>query len=201
VRLYLEAMLLFGSDFDTDPQYPWATQALAAAGPATQMERARGLYRAIDAYRTEVAGPDDRHLRAALDRLSVFAQYRQVEENEATTAFLQTELTALYPEKTRFMGADTLRTAVEHARGKAQQLGFTHARALLLTSVLMHAFGHGCFADPLYPWIMRTLHDTRTDAAQSRAARLEKRAKTWLRHVLQNADAHAAAQPEQLIDQ
>ena len=24
VRLYLELMLLFGSHFDTDPQYPWA---------------------------------------------------------------------------------------------------------------------------------------------------------------------------------
>jgi hypothetical protein len=68
-----------------------------------------------------------------------------------------------------------------------------HTRAVLLTCVLMHAFGHGCFSDPLYPWIARTLQDARADDPQSRAARLEKRAKTWLRHVLQNADAPPAA--------
>ena len=28
VRLYLELMLLFGSHFDTDPQYPWAAAIL-----------------------------------------------------------------------------------------------------------------------------------------------------------------------------
>ena len=29
VRLYLELMVLFGSHFDTDPQYPWAARILA----------------------------------------------------------------------------------------------------------------------------------------------------------------------------
>jgi hypothetical protein len=38
VRLYIEMMFLYGSSFDTDPQYPWAAQALRSSEP--QMQRA-----------------------------------------------------------------------------------------------------------------------------------------------------------------
>ncbi|MBK7353861.1 MAG: hypothetical protein IPJ05_10285 [Nitrosomonas sp.] len=44
VRLYLELMLLFGSYFDTDPQYPWAAEILTNQESGTQMQRAESLY-------------------------------------------------------------------------------------------------------------------------------------------------------------
>jgi len=47
----------------------------------------------------------------------------------------------------------------------------------------MFSFGHGCTDDPLYPWISRTLHDERIVNSEARAARLEKKAVTWLEHV------------------
>ena len=37
-RLYLELMLLFGSYFDTDPQYPWAAEILSNRDPDSQRE-------------------------------------------------------------------------------------------------------------------------------------------------------------------
>ena len=49
---------------------------------------------------------------------------------------------------------------------------------------LMIAFGHGCTEDPLYPWIARTLKDERITDATERAERLERKAVTWLKHVL-----------------
>jgi hypothetical protein len=48
----------------------------------------------------------------------------------------------------------------------------------------MFAFGHGCTHDPLYPWIARTLKDERIKDPAARAERLEKKAITWLDHVL-----------------
>ena len=48
----------------------------------------------------------------------------------------------------------------------------------------MFAFGHGCCEDPLYPWIARTLTDEKITDAEARAKRLEKKAITWLDHVL-----------------
>ena len=47
-----------------------------------------------------------------------------------------------------------------------------------------HHFGHGCADDPLYPWIERTLNDQAIIDAPARAKRLEKKAITWLEHVL-----------------
>src|SRR5258708_1898210 len=44
VRLYLELMLLFGSHFDTDPQYPWATAILKNLSAGDQMQRAEILF-------------------------------------------------------------------------------------------------------------------------------------------------------------
>jgi hypothetical protein len=43
IRLYLELMLLFGSHFDTDPQYPWATEILKDQAHGLQMQRAERL--------------------------------------------------------------------------------------------------------------------------------------------------------------
>src|SRR5271165_3956697 len=51
VRLYLEAMLLFGSHFDTDPQYLWAVETLADQESAPQLQRAFSLYMKILDYR------------------------------------------------------------------------------------------------------------------------------------------------------
>jgi hypothetical protein len=50
--------------------------------------------------------------------------------------------------------------------------------------ILMFAFGHGCVADPLYPWISQVLTDERITSAEARGQRLERKALTWLDHVL-----------------
>src|SRR5215469_1145632 len=59
VRLYLELMLLFGSYFDDDPQYPWAGEILSSHDAASQMERADRLYQRTIEYRKITAGPED----------------------------------------------------------------------------------------------------------------------------------------------
>src|SRR5579859_6130445 len=57
LRLYLDLMLLFGSDFDSDPQYPWALDVLDGPTMHSEMERAIVLYdRAMEAL-DQIAGP------------------------------------------------------------------------------------------------------------------------------------------------
>jgi uncharacterized membrane protein len=48
----------------------------------------------------------------------------------------------------------------------------------------MFAFGHGCLNDPLYPWIAMTLEGDAIGDSDARTRRLERRALTWLDHVL-----------------
>lgn len=59
-------------------------------------------------------------------------------------------------------------------------MDFANTRGAVLVTLLMLSFGHGCFADPLYPWIGATLRDPLIANPQARAERLERQALTWL---------------------
>jgi hypothetical protein len=82
---------------------------------------------------------------------------------------------------------------VDEARSEARRLQFEGARAVALLCALKLAFGHACLRDPLYPWLARSLQQPQDTQPAQRAARLERRALTWLRAVLQRA-----ALPEEL---
>jgi hypothetical protein len=69
VRFYLEMMLTFASDFDTDPQLPWASKALSDKAITDQMARSGALYEAMQKYLDRVAGPNNRFAMEALKRL------------------------------------------------------------------------------------------------------------------------------------
>ena len=72
---------------------------------------------------------------------------------------------------------------IREGAAEARKHGFpVRGEALMVT--LMFAFGHGCMGDPLYPWIGRTLKDEKIVDPAARAERLEKKALTWLDHVL-----------------
>ncbi|TVQ90195.1 MAG: hypothetical protein EA400_06440 [Chromatiaceae bacterium] len=193
VQLYLELMLLFGSHFDRDPQYPWAAAILndLAAGP--QMRRAEQLYAQTRRYREQVAGPDDAYTMAALGRVRALAATPlQLDPRDLATGLLR-ELHAVYPEKAAHVGDAALAGLIHKAITGARRQQFNRPREVALVAVLMLAFGHGCGADPLYPWIGRTLMDPRITDPQARASRLERKALTWLDHVLAEFGAPASA--------
>src|SRR5688572_16938045 len=54
IRLFIEMTFLFGSAFDTDPQYPWAAKILTA--PDDEMSRAEQLCAQVLAYQEKVSG-------------------------------------------------------------------------------------------------------------------------------------------------
>jgi hypothetical protein len=70
VRFYIELMFMFGSDFDTDPQYAWAAEALCGSDPTDQMTRADRLHQETMRYIEMVAGPDLEYERQALNKIA-----------------------------------------------------------------------------------------------------------------------------------
>ena len=92
----------------------------------------------------------------------------------------------IFPEKAAYVGDAGLNVLIQGAIAAAAEYGFSAVRQQTLLMSLMFAFGHGCTNDPLYPWIERTLTDPKIVDAESRAARLERKAVTWLEHVLDN---------------
>lgn len=184
IRLYLELMLLFGSYFDTDPQYPWAGEILRDQAPLPQMQRAQRLYDKTREYREKVAGPADAYTLRALSNISVFArQPLRLSLTNFVPAALE-EMAYVYPQKAAYVGEGGLAGLIREAIGAARQYGFSTDRAVTLVVVLMFAFGHGCFDDPLYPWIGKTVEAGAIADPEAGARRLERRALTWLDHVL-----------------
>lgn len=184
VRLYLELMLLFGSRFDTDPQYPWATETLTNRDSGPQMQRAERLYERTMDYRRQVAGPTDAYTLKALRNIRAFASQALSFPIEDLVPAMLREIAIVYPEKAAYIGSESLSALIRKGSDGARIQRFSTTRGMALVIVLMLAFGHGCGADPLYPWIARTLNDKTIADPDERAKRLEKKALTWLDHVL-----------------
>jgi hypothetical protein len=184
VRLFIELTLLYGSAFDTDPQYPWAGEILRSHERRSQMERAEQLYAKTLEYLANVAGPDDAFTRQALERIVELTQQPpQISQaNFISSMLLQVQ--RVHPEKAAYTGDSALESLLQEGVLEAVAHDMTAAHSKALFCVLMFAFGHGCTSDPLYPWIAATLQDDRLSDPATRAKRLEKKATTWLHHVI-----------------
>ena len=188
VRLYLELMLLFGSHFDTDPQYPWAADCLGESDPTTQMQRAEALYEQVCLYRAAVHGHADEHTFAALRRLRAFAAGPLALQRETAVDALWQHFLQLHPHKARRVGRAAMQDLIRHAARCAHEAGLPSLRGVALMAVLMLAFGHGCAEDPLYAWIGGTLRNPAIADGARREQRLESKALTWLDHALVHLD-------------
>jgi hypothetical protein len=187
MRLYLEMMLLFGSHFDTDPQYPWASEILFDRHSVSQMQRADWLYEKIVDYQEKVSGPNGENTRAALESLSEMSKNPLSLPEKEFEESIRREMRRVYPQKVDYVGKENLGNLIVEGREAARKYEFPSTRGDTLMIVLKFAFGHGCEDDPLYPWINRTLTDEKIVDSQARMERLERKSTTWLDHVLKGS--------------
>jgi hypothetical protein len=182
MRLFIEMMFLFGSDFHTDPQYPWAAKILQASDD--QMERAEQLCAQILEYQAKVSGPEAANTRKALRKLLDLTQKPVTFSSNDFVAGMREEMTRIFPQKAAYIGEEGLTALIHEGSAEARKYHFPTVRGEVLVAALIFAFGHGCTDDPLYPWIARTLKDEKIIEPAARAERLERKAVTWLEHVL-----------------
>lgn len=194
IRLVVEMMFLFGSAFDTDPQYPWAS-AILSGKEEDQMRRADALYRKILDYQDKVSGPAGANTLRALRRLLALAGDQGALGPGAgdPADAVRAELARAFPEKAAYIGTPGLAALVSEGCAGARKYRLPAPRGGALMAALMYGFGHGCASDPLYPWIGQTLADERISDPAARAARLEKKAVTWLEHAVGSPRQGASA--------
>ena len=144
VRLYLELMLLLGSHFDTDPQYPWCAEILARADSASQMQRAEALYRKSLDYWNAVAGPENAHVYAALRRIRTLVRQPPTFTREAFIQAMAVEIVQVYPQKAACLGAHGVDSVIRAGILAARASSLTSLRGFALMTMLVLAFGHGC---------------------------------------------------------
>lgn len=188
VRFYVDLMIVFGSGFDSDPQYPWIAEAFAKDEELDQMSRMEAIHESSQDYLGYVDGPDNVHTLKALGDLSVRMRSGIKFPERHLGTFTLDLFKEIHPRKFDRTGEDALKTlwaeSTELGREKYQ---FNTPRSLALMAVLGFAFGHHFHSDPFLPWIKRTLDEKEYDDPERRAEDLERRALIWLDAVLENA--------------
>jgi len=153
VRFYIETILLFGAEFDTDPQYPWAKQILTDQTISDQTVRGDRLCDKAGEFLDQVAGPDRELVRQALRRarqepfdgppLGTLDFNKQVHER----------LQRVYPEKCAFLGDEALAGLIRRALQESRQHKITTNAGVALILGLMFTVGHAMTRDPHLPWL------------------------------------------------
>lgn len=184
VRFYVELMFMFGSDFDTDFQLPWAEGVLNNDQIKSEMERADILHEKMVEYLEQVAGKDNEYALKALERLNKarIEEYRTAggDFDKETIAGLR----SIYPQKYEYLGDELLQTLIERAKDSAQKFSVTSEKGKAMFVALMFSLGHGFADDALFPWVRATLEDEKIPDPNERAERLERKMKIYLDHVL-----------------
>ena len=189
VRFYLQLMFVLGSYFDSDPQLPiWVAELLRKVGGEDQMSRAKLLHEGILDYRTKVFGPKGSYAHRAVRnfRLTTTQPLRFTAENIVDG--LLAEMTQIYPERVSYVGREALKALVVESIGVASKHSLATLHGTATSCLLMFQLGHGCFEDPLYPWIFRILADLSTEDPDERAAKLEGKAVAYLELMIRRLD-------------
>jgi hypothetical protein len=161
VRFYIELMFIFGSFFDTDPQYSWAREILIDSGWTDEMVHAERLHSSTMTYISSVFGPEHRYLIEAMGRLTRWHMANFVAPEVDMESQILSELQAIYPQKCDFLGSPTVRELIHRGFDIAFHYGFTTDKGFLVTALLAFTFGHGFYKDPLHGWIAKRLADNR----------------------------------------
>ena len=184
VRFYIELMFMFGSDFDTDPQLPWAGKILNDPMAVDQMERADQVHKKTTDYLDNVAGPVNAYTLDALREIRRAASEDVRFSGQAFENGMLSQMKRIYPQKCNYVGDVPLRMLIQRGIELATTCSVTTTRGVALFVVLMFALGHGFSDDPLFPWASRTLKDPKIVDPDKRAQRLEAKAIAYLDRVL-----------------
>lgn len=190
IRLFVELRFLFGSAFESDPQYSWVMPILRDA-EMPQMVRAQQLYEKIIEYQTQVLGDGGVNAQVALRHFMLFMQQPFLLSMRDFGPGMLHILADIFPLKAAYLGEEALQGVVRAGYAQAKARGFPTLRSYGVFVGLMFVCGMGCIADPLYPWISHALNSAETPDVI--AERFNKQTLLWLEKMLAAAPEGIAA--------
>ncbi len=184
--LYLDLMLMLGSNFDVDPQLPWAAEVLTdptIEHPTLRIDHLTNL--AMD-YLTRSAGVDDDHLERALAwvRGGLPTLLAELDASpglwtDCATALLR----QLWPERCALIGEAGLHELIRGAGESASQYDLHARRERATYLVCSFLLGSGFDSDPQHPWAIDALRGEGRDGP-ARATRLYQDGMAWMARLL-----------------
>ncbi len=185
IRLFIQAMLAYGCDFDSDLQLHQVTALLRNPNNLEQMQLADRLFAELQRFNSATKGENNRYAIAALQRLHSSAVFSDAHFQNNDIKQLISQLRQCYPEKVDYVGEEWLGKLFEHARQGAEDLGLPNPEGPAILLTLMFAMGQGVLRDPMYPWVHATLTDQKYGTAAERLRKLTNKAQHYLAATLQ----------------
>lgn len=186
IRLYLDLMVLLGSGFASDPQYPWVAAALARGGePAEQEQRAKALHASALQYMHAALGKKREFLSAALERIahSTVQEWRDVGNLPDSVGW---QMRLIFPEKCSHLGQDPLRSVIHLAARRAERHAMSTGPGIALWTILVLLLGHEADSDPTASWLKQALGDAKACQPPQRVERVHAATCAHIRLLLAN---------------
>jgi len=190
VALYLDLMCVLGSEFDTDPQIPWAAAILADRRFPTQADRIDLLHSKGWAFANRVSADLHNGLKngSATGLVAAISEIRTKGVEELTpdgarrvTAEIFGRIRQLFPIKSEVIGDECVWLLIREAVRSATSYGIRNARGIWLFTSLMSVVGTGFDRDPQLPWASETLTDRAIGDGTERVNQLYVKALTALK--------------------
>ena len=182
-------MILLGTYFDTDPQYPWVKVVLNDSSfYPNQISKADQLHNLYVDYHKNVIGENGEYALAALMRLSDSENKKKLEEDYTKRKQELIDIISfIYPEKSEFLGYDLLNDLINRANQKANQYQIDFNKGKNLFVGLTFTLGHKFDSDLMYPWISNTFkNDESSKKTPQQIERLIKKIQIYVAKSLKN---------------
>lgn len=179
LRFYVECMIMFGHEFDTDPMLPWVAGGFSQGVRGDELAQVDQIHASAMQYRQAVFGSNDQHEAAAIRRLlkkpvDVWLQ------SDLSEAGILRQLQAVYPERAAQAPPDGLTTILEQSKRLVSKLAVQAPCSQGVLATLMFCFGHGVIADPQFFWIAENLDATKAQMPIKRMESLANRLLAYL---------------------
>jgi|ERR1019366_7021540 hypothetical protein len=184
VRFYIDLMFTFGSFFDTDPQYPWASTALANPEGFDEAVIADRLFNAMSDYYVTIVDPEREHLRAAVQELMKNHIEDVLQPGVNLEELILNTLRSVCPIRCDYSGEAVLHSLIQRGFELAQHYDLATDKGKVLMATLTFAVGHGFYKDPLNGWIVRRLENKRWSDPNKRVDDLSSKSMIYLKHIL-----------------
>ncbi len=166
ICLYLDMMLIAGSNFDTDVQLPWVGEILNDPTIVEQEARIDLLVDEVMTF-TRMAHSHGIYLNKALLEVCRDDLFRIVTDPPAMDGFepaMATHFRRLFPRKCEALGSRNLQCGIQHSLRTAPTYGITAPHGLAAYSLLTFLLGSGFDDDPQLPWASETLRSAHVNS-------------------------------------
>jgi hypothetical protein len=175
--LYIDLMLLLGSHFDEDLQYPWARQILSDKAVTDPIARADQLYDRAMQFMDEAWGENNEYLVRAKIRVK---DYPMDQWSLAPEENIESRCMAVFKDiwmnKYVALGNSVVFQLSQLAKENAQNYGITSERGIMVFGILMLILGSGFDEDIQYPWASSVLQDATIQSTTNKMDGLYKAA-------------------------